>query len=813
MYKQRFRILSFAYCIIFAIPTLLSQELSQENQLNKNAAEYSSFWEGYDAFTKRDYQLARRIFRNIIKDDVLANNYDVNPFLAATYLELGHEDSAKATYRDAITRLEDLSFFHPDEKKYNVILQQLQKWSADFPTFPQELLEENGFTLNEIPPEPKAGWESLEKHLKYPESLKKSSVAGGVTVQVLINEAGKPTKFEVVDSLHPEADAAAIDAIKSVRWTIPKTRGRVSSLWVKIPVIFQDSESSLDLDAMDHWVKNLEQWEGVQALLQQKGETDPHIGMAYIELVTRKKAKSCYAKASELYMWGFSGSVTAQNQSIVLDEAKRIIPLLDGDDAERWQKLIRDKNPQLSREIRLFWLQRDPQLTTPVNERLIEHWERIGHARETFQKNNNSIYGCDDRGTVYVKYGEPLRTQSGLLGTSTDSDIELLRISSPSVRAAIQRVNPPEYEVWIYGKLYGEEPAIFLFSRKNGRGSFGLRDGVEDVIDSGDLRYILQLMYYAELKWFARLYDERHRELEIVWDNAGVGSENRLHGYFFDHRRDDKDRLEKVAAERSDYSTKFPALNLAAFAVRLLGEDNESQLAIISKATLQRNLDKSDPGFRAIVSRPQQTLIIWDQSSAEVARLEGKMSEGSGYFSIFEVRHNADHLSYAIAAEARAVAPNSFLAVGNTFLPPNAPLDPDPDSLQLSDLMIGHDLGAKFAKSYRPRIPLMPGEVFNRQEPMRAYLEAYHLKLNEDGLGRLSIEFAVHMLDKKGRRAKNEGEISLTFDFDAQGTTSKQDHAIDLSKLEPGHYELSAKVRDAASSQEETRRKRFTLEK
>ena len=117
MYKQRFKILSFAYFIIFAIPSLLSQESTQENKLEKNGDKYLSFRDGYDAFNKGDYKLAKRVFRNIIKDDIWANNYDVNPFLAKTYYELGHEDSAKATYTNAITLLEDLSFFHPKEIK------------------------------------------------------------------------------------------------------------------------------------------------------------------------------------------------------------------------------------------------------------------------------------------------------------------------------------------------------------------------------------------------------------------------------------------------------------------------------------------------------------------------------------------------------------------------------------------------------------------------------------------------------------------------------------------------------------------------
>ena len=173
MHKQRLKILSFAYLIIFAITCLFSQELTQENKPGKNGDKYLSFQDGYDAFNKGDHKLAKRVFRNIIKDDMWANDYDVNPFLAQTYYELGHEDSAKATYTIAITVVEDLNFFHPEETKYKVILQQLQKWSAGFPKFPQELLEENGFTPNDSPPEPKTGWKSIEKHIKYPKLLKK----------------------------------------------------------------------------------------------------------------------------------------------------------------------------------------------------------------------------------------------------------------------------------------------------------------------------------------------------------------------------------------------------------------------------------------------------------------------------------------------------------------------------------------------------------------------------------------------------------------------------------------------------------------
>ena len=82
MYKQGFKILSFAYFIIFAITSLLSQELTQENKPDKNGDNYLSFRDGYDAFNKGDYKLAKRIFRNIIKD--MQFGLDFGKFLATS---------------------------------------------------------------------------------------------------------------------------------------------------------------------------------------------------------------------------------------------------------------------------------------------------------------------------------------------------------------------------------------------------------------------------------------------------------------------------------------------------------------------------------------------------------------------------------------------------------------------------------------------------------------------------------------------------------------------------------------------------------
>lgn len=51
-----------------------------------------------------------------------------------------------------------------------------------------------------------------------------------------------------------------------------------------------------------------------------------------------------------------------------------------------------------------FWNGRDPDLSTPVNERLLEHYRRVWHALTDFSKGKQP---WDARGDVYIRFGEP----------------------------------------------------------------------------------------------------------------------------------------------------------------------------------------------------------------------------------------------------------------------------------------------------------------------------------------------------------------------------------------------------------------------
>ncbi|RMD63332.1 GWxTD domain-containing protein, partial [Candidatus Parcubacteria bacterium] len=67
------------------------------------------------------------------------------------------------------------------------------------------------------------------------------------------------------------------------------------------------------------------------------------------------------------------------------------------------RRLQHSPNPQ--RWLLRFWRRNDPTPATLENERFVEHCRRLQHARKYFS--SPQPRGYDDRGMIYVRYGEP----------------------------------------------------------------------------------------------------------------------------------------------------------------------------------------------------------------------------------------------------------------------------------------------------------------------------------------------------------------------------------------------------------------------
>ena len=105
-----------------------------------------------------------------------------------------------------------------------------------------------------------------------------------------------------------------------------------------------------------------------------------------------------------------------------------------------------------------WWNGEDPLPLTPANERLAEHLRRVAEAERRFPAPPPAAggvaaggVGYDDRGAVYVRYGEPPR-------------VERLRSTALDVPSSPLTDDVPDNEFWVYRR-----GLTFLFAEDRGR--------------------------------------------------------------------------------------------------------------------------------------------------------------------------------------------------------------------------------------------------------------------------------------------------------------------------------------------------------
>jgi GWxTD domain-containing protein len=75
--------------------------------------------------------------------------------------------------------------------------------------------------------------------------------------------------------------------------------------------------------------------------------------------------------------------------------------------------------------LKRFWAKRDPDLVTPVNERLLEHYRRVWYARQNFSQ---KVQPWDRRGEVYIRFGEPdHRSRSNMVNFQQNLDVQRVK--------------------------------------------------------------------------------------------------------------------------------------------------------------------------------------------------------------------------------------------------------------------------------------------------------------------------------------------------------------------------------------------------
>ncbi|MDP6779324.1 MAG: GWxTD domain-containing protein [Candidatus Latescibacteria bacterium] len=167
------------------------------------------------------------------------------------------------------------------------------------------------------------------------------------------------------------------------------------------------------------------------------------LGVAYLELKEYDRIVDTllgfaqqHPEAIGLFPIVAQACVKRDKPELALEMFDRYLSEIDAEERELYEdvELISSRDEyreyrSLSREemqtfLVSFWNGRDPDLSTPVNERLLEHYRRVWYSRTHFARGKKP---WDRRGEVYIRFGEPDHKTSSRM-TNAEQSLDVQRV-------------------------------------------------------------------------------------------------------------------------------------------------------------------------------------------------------------------------------------------------------------------------------------------------------------------------------------------------------------------------------------------------
>jgi hypothetical protein len=204
----------------------------------------------------------------------------------------------------------------------------------------------------------------------------------------------------------------------------------------------------------------------------------------------------------------------------------------------------------------------------------------------------------------------------------------------------------------------------------------------------------------------------------------------------------------------------------------------------------------------------RHTLIVRDEALIEVGRITDRVSSDVGDISTFTLRHIPQKLHYTVLGEVDwrgNSAPDQRLFPGQAHLHPAEPLARDPDHLEISDIVTGLPIPDQFD----PRdlyFPLVPSRTIWRRDPLRIYLEAYHLRPDASGLYRYRADFRMARFDGDTEVLDTRNPpVTLGIELESADPRNQRVFDLNVRDLFVGNYRLEVTITDLTSGESKSR--------
>ena len=480
---------------------------------------------------------------------------------------------------------------------------------------------------------------------------------------------------------------------------------------------------------------------------------------------------------------------------------------------------------------RRFWAARDPKPATAVNERLVEHYRRVMHAREHFSAGQQP---WDRRGGIYIRYGEPDDQQHFIMQTGENA----LKNYQPTGDARIDAIRERNF-MWRY-RL-----------KVDNAGSEWSDPALRNTRDPEAGNYLPGLARSAKtqaLGFLAESWVYLEHDLELFFvDQVGVGKYDyplQVHETnIAEAVVQDNYHPRRLAAELIKKTPESYAFDYGGVPLRLMydivsykggGDLAEVEIAYMVPAE-QLETVNDGRGMRTwfdghVVFQDDEYNRV-AQTSRRIGPIDRPLVSESGRDAGIELHMGMMEMeappgSYRAAIEVQDEATRRIGIFEQAYAVPEY----DGEALMMSDIKLAVSIApvdsihGPFIRNGLEIVP-NPARMYQRSDPVHFYYEIYNLTQAESGRTAYRVELEVRNKDRpqnifwrflKGidrlvRRSDNEQSVLMVFENEGNRPDEYSYTSIDTGATPTGAYEMTVRVRDLHSGQTATRTKVFVV--
>lgn len=596
----------------------------------------------------------------------------------------------------------------------------------------------------------------------------------------------------------------------------------------------ENSQSVYEKGLMDieagNWKQALSLWSDFLSRDLKDDRTAPAIAFKYIATVTKHHYYQDYPKASSFYLKTFEYATWSNEPEVLTKEIERILPIVPRKLKKIWENKLKERDPSLFKEVLYFWNIMDPILSTTENERLLEHWERIAYARENYTRTRSTIYGTDDRGLIYVKYGLPQqKTEAKIMYRNTTNPVTGLPVTVGN--GTIIQPHIPlimQVEMWEYSFSNRSEPSYYVFGRDKNTGPFGLQPGIFNMIpsmgytlpsagldrDGGSLmvKYGMLSQLIGSSGYFEKLYVNLTSDI-IMSSHQGTRNAAVFQAPSVLHKFEDKEILESHRRDRlSPANTTSLVMTNTIMPVhfkiyRLLNKQNQTVYVLSATTDLnkfhKRLAKQSRKNGTAIQLGLSSTLLMYDVNGKKKtfrAPLQILSDTRVDEPAIIKFDANPKTQSLFLGMDLRNLSDYEIMQpdkivldaplVGSSgpvrFLVPPELSEQNHSEFTVSDILIGREQQLN-EHSDMPFDPVA-NPVFSENEEVIVYFEAYHLPKPDYSV---EYRFEKYQGNSPGSRLRPyKAKAAVTVRYKDEPETDKEWFRMRLDDMSPGWYDL-----------------------